>query len=72
MGAIGCFFFFHSERAEPAEYIGCDLSCVTKIKIGLLDSETFDSGNVFHFGLLCGLQLINADEVSLRGNSRGN
>lgn len=36
---------------------------MTKIKIGLLDSEAFDSSTVFHLGLLRGLRFINPDEV---------
>lgn len=38
VGVINGFSFFHEERTEAAKYIGYDLRCVTKIKIGLLDS----------------------------------
>lgn len=36
VGEINCFF--QLEKTEATEYIGCDLCCVTKLKIGLLDS----------------------------------
>lgn len=44
MGRSNSLSFFHRQRAQAAKYIECDLCCVTKIKIDLLDSETFDRG----------------------------